>query len=201
MEKPKIKHSLNNPYLYALAAAFLFTAFCITTCIRLDLFTSLTPIAYSADSPVDRYYEDDTRYVACHADELHYSGYDYLNHGRIKGHYYYTLIDNVCTVYLISSKYIKTPDEPPLMLSSAVFTATLRKNDASLKPLLEYMASDLNWDYAGISKYTSPILISQYHYNAALYILIACITFAGIAVTLFLFLCALRHCKTIKHPL
>lgn len=200
MNKTTVKRCLRNPYLYPFLAALIFTAFCIAVCFRLSLPASFKPAAYQSGSSIDRCYQENTRYVQCSVEQLYYSGYDYLDHGKIKGHFYYTLVDETCTIYLLSVDTVRTPENPPLSLTDLSFTATLRKNDASLKPLLEYMASDLKWDYAGLAKHTSTILISQYHYNAVLYILIGCITAAGIISALVLFVCALRHCKSIKQP-
>lgn len=192
---PKFRRIFNNPYLYALTISFVFTAFCIAACSRLSLLSSLTPVVYNSDSSIDRYYDDDSRYIRCHAKKLYYSGYDYSAHGKIKGHYYYALENDTCTLYLLSENMIKDAQNPPLTLSDVTFTATLQKNDAHLKPLLEYMSVDLGWNYAGLSKCTSSILISEYHYNAPVYILIGIITFAGIACTLILLICAFHHCK------
>lgn len=190
---------LHNPYLYALTISFVFTAFCIAACSRLSLLSSLTPVVYNSDSNIDRYYEEDSRYIRCHAKELYYSGYDYTAHGKIKGHYYYALENSSCTLYLLSTKMIKDSLNPPLTLSDITFTATLKKNDVHLKPLLEYLSADLGWNYTGLSKCTSPILISEYHYNAPAYILIGVLTFTGIACTLLLLICAFHHCKKSNH--
>lgn len=187
------KISTHNPYLWAFSVSLIITVMCIITFFRLSILSSFSPIAYTSDKSIDEYYEDDIHYVSCHADTLYYTGYDYLRRNRVKGHYYYSLTDGKCTIYLISSSYVGNTKNPPLTLENVTFNATLKKDHSNLKPLLEYMASDLDWNYHGISRHTSTILVSQYHYSPLLYTLVFILCFICIGATIILGISTWNH--------
>lgn len=189
----KAKISADNPYLWAFLVSLIITVTCIVTFFRLSILSSFSPIAYTADKNIDEYYEDDVHYVSCHADTLYYTGYDYLRQNRVKGHYYYSLTDSQCTIYLISSSYLGNAKNPPLTLENVNFNAALKKDHSNLKPLLEYMASDLDWNYHGISRHTSTILVSEYHYSPVLYAIIFILCFVCVCTTIVLCISTWNH--------
>ena len=45
------------------------------------------------------------------------------------------------------------------------------------------MASDLNWNYSGLSAHTGTVVVSEYHYSLPLYITIALTAIFGIIAT------------------
>ena len=83
----------------------------------------------------------------------------------------------------ISCDYLNNAGKPPLTLENISLNAALKKNDPYLKPLLEYMASDLNWNYSGLSAHTGTVVVSEYHYSLPLYITIALTAIFGIIAT------------------
>ncbi len=178
------KFILQNPYLYTFVITLVFSIMCLISFFRLSIIASFSPIAYSVDGDIDELYNSDCRYVRCNISKMYYTGYDYISHNKIAGHYYYTLYDDTCTIYLLSADYVGCPDSPPIMIENQSFNATLKKNDANFKPLLEYMSSDLNWNYSGMLRHTNTTIIDQRAYNISTYVLLAVLTFAGVTATL-----------------
>ncbi len=164
----------------------LFIVLCISTillltlCIHNRVLHSLHPDSYASTTPIDTLYQNGSRYVHCSADTLYYTGYDCLKHSTVTGYYYYSLNDETCTIYLLSKETVG--DTPPLTLGNVQILGKLLKNDKNLTPLLQYMANDMNWNYYGISHFSSSIIISECDYNLALLIALA-------AITLFVLLC------------
>lgn len=187
------KINIRNPYLYAFLASLLIASVCVFWFFKLSVLSSFSPIAYTQEKDIDRYYNDKTRYVNCSADKLYYTGYDYLSRSRVCGHYYYSLTDNQCTIYLIAKPYITDSQNPPLVLENIRFNAALRKNDANLEPLLNYMAADLGWNYAGLERHCAKIIVSQYHYDINLYIILSILCFLSIAASILLGIAAWRR--------
>ncbi len=187
------KISSRSPYLWAFLVSLIITVTCIVTFFKLSILSSFSPIAYTSDKNIDEYYDSGTHYVNCHADTLYYTGYDYLRHNSVKGHYYYSLTDSKCTIYLISSSYLNNTKNPPLTLENVNFNAALKKDHSNLKPLLEYMASDLNWNYHGISRHTSTVLVSEYNYTPLLYAILFMLCFICIGTTIVLCISTWNH--------
>lgn len=169
----------------ALIVSILFSAVMLFIFLYFSIYSSFNPDVHDSKVSIDSFYNPNNRFANIHADTLYYSGYIFSSHNNIKGYYYYSLSEKQCTIYLISKNYIKSKnlseatDIPPAKLNNVSFLAVLKKNDDNLKPLLESMASDLNWNYSGLSKSTSDILISQYHYCLPFYITITLLLFAG----------------------
>ena len=218
MKLKKLKSILFNHQIQAAVFLFLFVLITISACMSISLFKSFKPQSYSSSDNIDDCYLSGARYVNVNADTLYYTGYDYLDHDRVKGHYYYTLADDRCTIYLISTKYFNKDNIKILDIGTGSgciaitlnkllnscditgiddvsFKAVLKKNDTYLKPLLEYMAIDLNWNYSGLSSHTSAIMISQYHYSLPLYLCLLIITFIGIISLVFYIV---KYFKTLK---
>ena len=183
----KMRRLFHNPYLSACLISLILTICCCIICDRLAIFSSFSPTDLHADENVDTLYEQGKRYVSCTAPALYYTGYDYTSHGKVQAHYYYSLNEDNCTIYLIANDFIQDASVP-LTLTDVAFHAVLRRNDKNLKPLLEYMAADLGWNYSGLSKHTSLTLISMYHYHPFAIKFVGCLTLIGFFCCL-LFLC------------
>ncbi len=106
------------------------------------------------------------QYIDCSADILYYTGYDYMVANKIKGHYYYSLVEDQCTIYLLSSDYLSAYGaNTPATINNVSFKAKLLADEKLLQDLLTLMAGDLNWTYNGIAGHTSTWIVSQYHYT------------------------------------
>ena len=90
MKLKKLKSILFNHQIQAAVFLFLFVLITISACMRISLFKSFKPQSYSSSDNIDDCYLSGARYVNVNADTLYYTGYDYIDHDRVKGHYYYT---------------------------------------------------------------------------------------------------------------
>lgn len=184
MKSNKLKLNVHSHYFQLFILILIFTVFSASACIRLSIISGFSPQSASSSDDMDSFCDDGVIYLKVAADKLYYTGYDYLVRNRVKGHYYYSLENEKCTIYLISCGYLNNTGAPPVTLENVSFNAALKKNDPYLKPLLEYMASDLNWNYAGLSAHTGTVVVSEYHYSLPLYILIALMTLVGIIASI-----------------
>lgn len=210
MNQIKSHSKLHNPYFSTFIPALLFTLLCLGTCLRLSLISGFAPANFNSLDDIDTYYSNGTKYVECSASKLYYSGYDYVAGNKVRGHYYYSLENEKCTVYLLSAKYIKNHSQSyadfssqsetsaaefPIELENITFKASLKKNDTNLKPLLEYMAADLNWNYNSLSQHTCSTLISQYNYSFKILMFILIITLSGLFTTVISAVLTIKHTK------
>lgn len=173
----------------------------IIYCIYMNLFNAFTPESFTPQNPntdpvtsegtvstdsdissavhtLEEKYTAGTRYIRCTIPTMYYSGYDSTNFGKVTGHYYYSLDDTSCTIYLISSKSFN--GEIPVIINDYTFTARLSRNDANIKSLLRYMSSDINWNYYSLSQCTGSIVVdaSAYSFPSVLVILISLLLLA-----------------------
>ncbi len=58
-------------------------------------------VRLSAEDHFDEYAAHTGEKVRAEADELFYTGCDYTVNGRVRGHYYYTLMDGRCQFYIL----------------------------------------------------------------------------------------------------
>lgn len=116
-------------------------------------------------------YSSGTEYVELTLNNVHYTGYDCYRRGRIYASYYYSLMQNSCTLILVNNRNGKLPDE----LNKYTITARLVKNDKLTDDVIDKMAKDLNWTTEGLRSITTDILIDEtaYKYDIYLYLAIA----------------------------
>lgn len=170
--------------LYHFIFSIIFTIFAMVICFEINIISHLFPSYYSCDNNIDELYKNDVSSVYGTATNLYYSGYDYIINNIVKAHYYYTLNNNTCTIYLISSNKLENPDIPPITIETLNFTANLESHNQQIKSLLNYMAADLKWNYDGLSKYTQSIFINEYNYHIEIYVIIAILTILGFVLSI-----------------
>lgn len=176
---------LHNPRYTGFIASLIFTIAALITCLTNSVFTSICPSHYTVSgNTFDTIGNKKT--INCTTDTLYYSGYDYYVHGKVVAHYYYSLSDNTCTIFLINNK-LSGGSSPQLTLGSQTFSANIRHGDTYLRQLLEYMASDLDWNYYSLSKYTNSYIISQYHYNLPWLIMMISLTAISACLTIYFY--------------
>ena len=157
---------IQNPYFYGLCIFFILTIIFASAFFISDIPESINPYVYDSKTTNSQdIYNEGVNYVNCQTDTLYYSGYDMVNRNSIKAHYYYSLNNNRCTIYIISSNYIGNPNNPPLTLNNCSFKARLKRSDNNYKQLLENMSRDLNWNYQGMLRHTSSVVINQAGYS------------------------------------
>lgn len=137
----------------------------IAGCFRYSVFESFHLSALDFTNNPDQIYQSNSHYVECNTPILYYSGYDYMTGHKVTGHYYYALSEDRCRIFLISRKTVDFKETPPDTLDPITIKAHILKHDSNMKPLLTYIANDLNWNYNGISKVTDPYILSQVDYH------------------------------------
>ena len=71
----------------------------------------------SAEDHFDEYAAHTGEKVRAETDELFYTGCDYTVNGRVRGHYYYTLMDGRCQFYILPARRGSHTGQP---MSSAI---------------------------------------------------------------------------------
>lgn len=176
---------LHNPRYTGFIASLIFTIAALITCLTNSVFTSICPRHYTVSgNTFDTI--GNKKAINCTTDTLYYSGYDYYVHGKVVAHYYYSLNDNTCTIFLINNR-LSGGSSPQLTLGSQTFSANIRHGDTYLRQLLEYMSSDLDWNYYSLSKYTNSYIISQYHYNLPWLIMMISLTVISTCLTIYFY--------------
>lgn len=129
---------------------------------------------------LEELYANGTRYIECNIPTLYYTGYDSTSYNKVTGHYYYSLDNSTCTIYLLSSDILKNYETVPIILTDISFKAKLSRNDANIKSLLRYISTDINWNYYNLSQCTSSVVIDEVHCSltTAVTLLIALIVLA-----------------------
>lgn len=156
----------------------------IVHCTCTDLFNIFTPSSFcpsqstqlseedansqttdNSRNKLEALYNKGTRYVRCTIPTLYYSGYDNTSFGKVTGHYYYSLDDSSCTIYLLPVSICKNSDSVHMTLTDLTFNARLNRSDANLKDLLRYISADINWNYYSLSKCAGSIVVDQTMYS------------------------------------
>lgn len=129
---------------------------------QVPIIDCIFPVAIDSHDNISEIYAKSS-YVTCTPGKLYYTGYDYMTGNRIKGHYFYTLVDGRCTFYIISCKYLKSINATTQTLENVSFKARLMTNGSLLNDLTTLMAGDLNWTHNGLSSHTSSVFVSELH--------------------------------------
>ena len=164
MNKSAFEHNIRLSLVHHMIIPVIFLTILILLLSQVPVFNCLFPAYISSSEDMSAVYNNN-RYINCEASSLHYTGYDYMIGGRIKGHYYYSLTDGKCTIYVLSGRYVKQYGDFPSTIDSASFCAELIINDSNLHDLLSLMAGDMNWSYKGLSSVTSPVVVSELRYS------------------------------------
>ena len=158
--KNKIRHSIG----FHLIIPVIFLTLLVFMLSQIPIINCIFPASIDSSDDVFSIYKENT-YVECTADTLYYTGYDYMLGNNVRGHYYYSLVDGRCTIYVLSCKYILSLGGFSEVLNNVTFRAELVDNDHNLKDLLSLMAGDMNWSYDGINSCASPIIVNELAYS------------------------------------
>lgn len=102
--------------------------------------------------------------------KLHYTGYDFVQNGAIKGHYYYSIQNHVCYLVLLRDQKSETV---PNVVSPQNIRLLLTPLDKEDEELLTELSNDIDYSKVHLSEDTAPFVAIQ---SDALYIysIIAC---------------------------
>ena len=115
------------------------------------------PVQITDPSGIVDLYQNNITCVELTADTLYYSGYDYMENGRLAGSYYYSLEDGLCTYFLLSNAQCANRQDT---LSNITVKARLQSGGKLLSELIQKMSSDLGWTPQGLSSVSSHILVN-----------------------------------------
>jgi len=159
MNSSKLKQGIQKVNLFRLILPVIFLFLLIFAALQFPIVNCLFPTNVDSSKSASELYNSKSIYIKTTTGKLYYTGYDYLKGSSVKGHYFYSLENGKCTIYLFSSVYFK--DGVPSTLENVEIKAMLVHNRSNLEQLLNPMAKDMNWTYDGLASCTDTIIISQ----------------------------------------
>ncbi len=129
------------------------------------------------------------------AEKLTYTGFDYVVDKKIKGAYYYSIIDDRMHIFLIKT------DEPKATYSNFEIKGKIITDAVSLGHILNQLAGQNNLEYASLEKYCCSYMISEPDYPNA-YIALVYVFFASpiIIAVLIIVYTAMLWANPVMHP-
>jgi hypothetical protein len=149
------------PILSLLAAFFLYN--------YLPFEDVFTPKLINSSKEALFEYEKGTEYVNIKLDTLYYTGFDLMSGDKTVASYYYSLLNNECTFYLIENKLIP---EKPVTLKNFSFNAGFSKDSGPTDNMIASFSESLDWNYDSLKKISSPIIIDSTEYNYIVYLFV-----------------------------
>ena len=140
----------------------LFLLILIYIALNSSIINCLFPFKAAISDQPSQLYNNGITYVETTSGTLHYTGYDYFKGSTTKAHYFYSLENGKCTIYVFSTDFFTNGFQSTI--ENATFEAELIPASDNYKQLLTLMANDMNWTYEGLAACTDPIIISQMNY-------------------------------------
>ncbi|MCI9539575.1 MAG: hypothetical protein HFG39_00755 [Lachnospiraceae bacterium] len=141
------------------AAVMLFITCCIFYYI--PFFDVVWPAKITDPTTIVELYQNDIACVELTVDTLYYSGYDYMENGKVTGSYYYNLYNGTCIYFLLSNAQCNNRQD---ILTKIPIKARLESGGKLLSSLIQKMSADLNWTPQGLSAVSSHIIINAMDY-------------------------------------
>lgn len=182
----KIRIISLNRLIYA--AVMLLIICCIFYCI--PFFDIAWPVQTNDPSTIIELYQDDITYVEMSVDTLYYTGYDYVENGKVTGSYYYNIYDGTCIFFLLSNTQCNNHQET---LSNVFLRAQLQSDSKLLPRLIQQMSADLGWTAQGLSSVSSRVLINAIDYLFLKHMVFFFITLIAFAVYMVILLNMLSY--------
>ena len=179
--------------IISLKRLFYAAAMLMITCAifhYIPFFDIIWPAQIKDPSTIVELYQDGITYVELTADTLYYSGYDYVENGKVTGSYYYNIYDGTCIYFLLSNTQCSGRPET---LSNVFIKARLQSGGKLLSELIQQMSADLGWTPQGLSSVSSRILINAVDYLLLKHIIFFAITLLVFAVYMIIFLNMLSY--------
>lgn len=159
------KH-IRKTSIYSSILMFPFFIIVILISIKIPFKEIFTPLELSVANSAKTVYESGIEYVELTLSEVHYTGYDSYRRNKKNGSYYYSLVNNNCTLILIETKSKK----PPKLLSDYKINARLIEDSELSETVIKKLAKDLDWTVDGLTSVTSNITIDETAYHKEIYI-------------------------------
>lgn len=145
-----------------------------------SLWEGIVPTYLDSHHDVTNAHNAGNRYVEVNIPKLHYSGYDYMQGSDIKGHYYYSLENGHCQIYLID----KLPGEVPATLTNYHASGNLQFQPDNYHDFIRLLARDLNWTYDGLKSITGNVILSEPGYHRIFLTIMGILLFLALCVVL-----------------
>lgn len=182
MNNKEFKHGIRRANLFKLIFPTVFTVAVISLFFLLPLYEALFPAHYVENTQsTNGIYADGVRYVDMVADTLYYTGYDHLRGNNIDGHFYYSIIDDRCTLYLLSDN---VTNGTPAVINNIPIKGRLDNMGTKLDSLLTFMARDMQWTESGLRNSTNTIIVNELNYNITLSIVVGVLIIISISFSI-----------------
>ena len=138
----------------------------IFICFKIPFKEIFSPLELSVANSAKNVYESEIEYVELTLSEVHYTGYDSYRRNQKIGSYYYSLVNNNCTLILIKNK----SSNPPKQLTNYKINARLIKDSDLSETIIKKLAKDIDWTVDGLNSVTSNITIDETAYHKEIYL-------------------------------
>lgn len=177
-----LKRSIQRVNLYRAVFPLAFLVLLIVIALNSTVLNCLFPSKIKNSPDPSALYAQDTPYIEMTSGKLYYTGYDYFKGKKVMGHYYFSLEDGKCRIYLFSTDFL--PGDVASTIEDLSFEARIIKADGNFDDLMTLMARDLNWTYEGMTSCTPPYIISQLDYGIVPSLMIAVFLYFSFAFSL-----------------
>ncbi len=177
MEDFGVKIFFNNKIMCAIRKAsakhLLLPVFSIAAAIVLfvilpfnDIFNMKTA---STSSDALKLYKEGYEYATINLSTLRYTGYDVMVGKEVKASYYYDIVNEKCTFYLLDSELVKNRD---LEIKNISIKVKFEEPDGVFDNMLVSFANSLGWTTQGLTNITVPVIMNQEEYNEDIYVVL-----------------------------
>ncbi len=153
-----ITKNIRSYYQRRIFFPLLFLLFVFVISLFYPVKSLLIPSTAGNQSSLSKLYKEKERFVYAGLSDLYFTGYTKSFLGYTLGYYYYTMIDDTCTIVLLSPR-TSSQGEPSI---DHLFTKyEIRKNAVSSEKLFTRLAEDLSWSKKGITDTMSSFMLSE----------------------------------------
>lgn len=165
---------------------------------QIPFYNTLKPAKIDHISEVEDAFKNDYYFIDLTMEELYYSGYDYLENGKIFGSYYYAIEDGTCYYFLLLKDSINEQSE---VVKDLRMRGKIESGGKNLDNLISNIAKDLSWTNTELRKVSSSLLIKEAEYLQSKTIWLLGINSVIFLMSFFLFLYALSFIMVpLLHP-
>lgn len=162
MKHKTLKQYIQKMYLIRLIISIILFLILIGIIIINPFRNHISPVKLTDISAIDSLYRSNRRNVTLTADSLYYTGVDYTLSNKIRGHFYYTLKEGRCYLFLICDDKISDTSEP---MTNFYLQAHLTHNDNMYNTIIASMSEELELPVQDLEEITSGVFINQYAYT------------------------------------
>lgn len=164
MKQKEIRNIIQEISIRKMLYPLLTLLITIVVFISVPFYEVWNPAKIYMTEQIAEYYNEERYYVDMTWETLYYSGYDYLENGKLAGSYYYALADDVCYFVVLSPELTENKAE---VLKKVHVKAKLVSGGKMLTELIKGMAADLGWTAQGLSAAASHIVVNEADYVLA----------------------------------